>query len=73
VLLKDKLWLGASLRNVNSIVLMAQLQLNDSFRLGYSLDTPLNSVVKTSYGTHELMLNIDLKLLKSHDIGLRYF
>lgn len=73
VLLKDKLWLGASLRNVNSIVLMAQLQLNDNFRLGYSLDTPFNSVVKTSYGTHELMLNIDLKLLKSHDIGLRYF
>lgn len=73
VLLKDKLWLGASLRNTNSIVLMAQLQLNDNFRLGYSLDTPLNSVVKTSYGTHELMLNIDLKLLKSHDIGLRYF
>lgn len=73
VLLKDKLWLGASLRNLNSVVVMAQLQLNDNFRLGYSLDTPLNSVVKTSYGTHELMLNIDLKLLKSHDIGLRYF
>lgn len=73
VLLKDKLWLGASFRYLNSVVLMAQLQLNDNLRLGYSLDTPFNSVVKTSYGTHELMLNIDLKLLKSHDIGLRYF
>ena len=73
VLLKDKLWLGVSMRNLNSVVLMAQLQLNDSFRLGYSLDTPLNSLAKASYGTHELMLNIDLKLLKSHDIGLRYF
>ena len=73
VLIKDFIWLGASLRNFNTIVLMTQLQLNDNFRLGYALDIPINKVIKTSYGSHELMLNIDLKLLKSHDIGFRYF
>ena len=78
VLVKDILWLGASLRssskfNLNSAVIMAQLQLNDNFRLGYALDIPINKIIKTSYGSHELMLNIDLKLLKSHDVGFRYF
>lgn len=73
VLLKDFIWLGGSFRNFNTAVLMAQVQLSDMLRLGYSVDIPTNSIIKTSYGTHELMLNIDLKLLKSHDIGLRYF
>ena len=73
ILLKDVLWLGVSLRNLNSTVLMAQLQISDMMRLGYSVDIPLTSVIRASYGTHEFMLNIDLKLLKSHDIGLRYF
>ena len=78
VLVKDFIWLGASLRsasnfNVNSIVFMTQLQLNDNFRLGYSLDIPINKIIRTSYGSHELMLNIDLKLLRSHDVGFRYF
>ncbi len=72
-LLKEKLWLGASLRNLNSTVFMAQFQLSDMFRLGYSLDLPLNNVIKATYGSHEIMLNMDLKLLQSHDIGLRYF
>ncbi|MBC7389192.1 MAG: type IX secretion system membrane protein PorP/SprF [Opitutaceae bacterium] len=73
VLIKDFIWLGASLRNFNTIVLMTQLQLTDNFRLGYALDIPINKVIRTSYGSHELMLNMDLKLLKSHDIGFRYF
>ena len=73
ILLKEKLWLGGSIRNLNSAVLMAQLQLNDMLRLGYSFDLPLNNIVKTTFGTHELMLNVDLKLLRSHDIGMRYF
>jgi type IX secretion system PorP/SprF family membrane protein len=73
VLLKDILWLGASFRYLNSAVFMAQVQITDMLRLGYALDIPATSVIKTSYGSHELMLNIDLKLLKSHDIGLRYF
>ncbi len=72
-LIKDILWLGASFRYLNSTVFMAQIQLTDMLRLGYALDLPATSVIKTSYGSHELMLNIDLKLLKSHDIGLRYF
>ncbi len=73
VLIKDFIWLGTSIRNLNTIVLMTQLQLTDNFRLGYALDIPINKVIKTSYGSHELMLNMDLKLLKSHDIGFRYF
>lgn len=73
LLLRDFVWLGASLRNLNAAVLMAQVQLSDMLRLGYALDIPTTSVVKASYGTHELMLNIDLKLLPGHDIGLRYF
>jgi type IX secretion system PorP/SprF family membrane protein len=72
-LLKDVLWLGAGFRNFNTGVAMAQLQVSDMFRLGYALEIPTNSIVRGSYGTHELMLNIDLRLLKSHDIGLRYF
>lgn len=72
-LLKDFIWLGASFRNFNSTVFMAQVQLSDMFRLGYAFDLPTTSVIKTSYGSHEIMLNIDLKLLKSHDIGFRYF
>ena len=73
VLLKDVLWLGASLRNLNSAVLMAQLQISDMFRVGYSVDLPMSKVLRATYGSHELMLNMDLKLLKSHDIGFRYF
>jgi len=72
-LLNDVLWLGASFRDFNAAGLNAQLEIMDRLRAGYSFEMPLNTIELGGYGTHELMITLDLELFSYHAAGGRYF
>ncbi|HZY78515.1 MAG TPA: type IX secretion system membrane protein PorP/SprF [Cyclobacteriaceae bacterium] len=67
------LWAGFTTRNLNTIGLIAQLQIARKLRAGYLYEYPLNSLANTNFGTHELMIGLDLGLLDSQFTSRRYF
>lgn len=73
VLLDEKLWLGVSYRSFDSIDLLAELQLNDQFRLGYAYDITTTDLRKVNSGSHEIMINYRFVVNKSKIITPRYF
>lgn len=76
VLLKEKLWLGTSFRTstkgqiLSSVVLMAQIQLNDFIKFGYSMDTYTGGELlrASKFATHEVMLNINFPVFGSQAV-----
>ncbi len=73
VLINEMIWLGASLRNLNTAALMAQFQLSDVIKIGYAFDIPINSQITQSFGSHEITLNIDLAPFDFQSLFPRYF
>lgn len=72
-LLKEALWVGATVRNFNAVGLNGQFEISNQLRLGYSFELPLNGLSDNSFGTHELMVSYDLEIFSGHAIGRRYF
>lgn len=73
VLINETIWVGATSRNFESFGVNGQLIIGDQLRLGYAFELPLNSLSKTAFGTHELMVSYELELFGKHDLGKRYF
>lgn len=73
VLLMETLWVGATIRNFNAAGVNGQFEINDQIRLGYSFEMPLNSISNNAFGSHELMVSLDLEIFNNHAIGRRYF
>ena len=53
---------GVSYRNGDAIVFLAQMILNENFRIGYSYDATTSAQSEFSKGTHEVLLNYRIKL-----------
>lgn len=64
VLFKKTLWVGFSYRTTQSLVLIAEYNITDKFRAGYSFDLTLSKLRKVNSGSHELFIGYDLTLLK---------
>jgi type IX secretion system PorP/SprF family membrane protein len=73
VLFLETLWAGVSIRNFQALSLNAQLEIKNSFRIGYGFELPTNSLYGTAKGTHELMLSIDFEVGRSQYALRRYF
>ena len=73
VLLADIVWAGLTLRNFNAVGINAQVQVSDSFRFGYAFELPTNSLLNSSYGTHEFMITFDLAPFEHQSLAPRYF
>ena len=60
ILFKDRLELGVSYRNKNTLVAMTQIRINSQLCFGYAYDYAFGkpSVINTS---HEIMMRCDLK------------
>ncbi|MCG8577145.1 MAG: type IX secretion system membrane protein PorP/SprF [Flavobacteriales bacterium] len=67
-----KVWLGVSLRNVSSLVLMTDINITDFMRLGYAYDISLNKLSAYNSGSHELFIGFDFNLKKSNTVSPRY-
>ncbi|MBN4062078.1 MAG: hypothetical protein COA57_12480 [Flavobacteriales bacterium] len=70
---KKALWVGVSLRTNYGLVFMAEYDISDNFRVGYSYDYIFNALQKHNIGSHELFIGYDLQLLKSKVLSPRYF
>lgn len=73
ILLNELLWVGITLRNLNSLGANAQLNLENRFRFGYSFELPSNKLITSGFGTHEFMVGIDMAIFSRQGGNYRYF
>ena len=72
-LIVDKLWLGASYRSLESLDLIAQLNVTDQLGIGYAYDFTTNALKDYSSGSHEFMLSYLFSFKKQAMLSPRYF
>lgn len=71
-MLKQRVWVGLSLRHTSNFVLYSQFNITDKFKLGYSYDYGFNKIGKVGGGSHEIMLGYDFNISKSKILSPRY-
>ena len=52
---------------------LVQWQFHKDWKVGYSADFAANSLIRTNYGSHELMVNYTLKGKRKRIVYPRYF
>lgn len=72
-ILDDKYWAGVSWRSLDSFQLLAEWQVLDNFRIGYSYDITTTEIRTVSTGTHEIAVNYRVKLRRDQVVTPRYF
>jgi type IX secretion system PorP/SprF family membrane protein len=72
-LLSNIIWAGVSVRNMNMVGLIGQMDITDHVRLGFSYDIPINDVNVKSWGTFEIMANVNFPAFKNQTVVKRYF
>ncbi len=79
-LFNDMIWLGASYRSnfnaistKNAIVFMAEFNLTQNWRLGYSYDASMSEIKHHDDGSHEIMISYEFSLFKPRVLTPRYF
>ena len=64
-LLKETFWVGFSYRTSQSFILIAEYDITDKFRVGYSYDIPFSKLIYATSGSHELFIGFDFNTIKS--------
>ncbi|MBN4072091.1 type IX secretion system membrane protein PorP/SprF [Flavobacteriales bacterium AH-315-E23] len=64
VLMKQVFWLGVSYRTSKDLVIIAEFNITDILRAGYSYDLGLNSLQDFNNGSHELFIGADFSIGK---------
>ena len=64
VLIKEVFWLGVSYRTSNDLVLIAEFNITNILRAGYSYDLGLNALQGFNSGSHELFVGADFTIGK---------
>ena len=59
LLISDIIWVGASYRSKDAVVLLLEYQVNKKLRVGYSYDITLSELRNYSTGSHEIVLGYD--------------
>jgi len=59
MLISDIIWVGASYRSSDAVVLLLEYQVNKKLRVGYSYDLTLTEMRTYSSGSHEIILGYD--------------
>ncbi|MEQ8364902.1 MAG: type IX secretion system membrane protein PorP/SprF [Cyclobacteriaceae bacterium] len=72
-ILGEALWLGAFTRNLSTAGVNTQLDITETVRIGYAFEYPVTALAANNFGSHELMLVIDLKPLTFQYYKRRYF
>jgi len=69
----DVLWLGVSYQAFSSVNLLAEVQVTNQIRIGYSYAFRTSSIKRVDLGSHEFMINYKFKYPKSGIITPRHF
>lgn len=72
VLLKKKLWLGASYRFNSSVALIAEYNITPALRLGYAFDLSTTQLISHNNGSHEVFIGYDFRLKGKGIVSPRY-
>jgi type IX secretion system PorP/SprF family membrane protein len=72
-LFKERLWLGASWRSEDAVVLMIEFWPTQQLRLGYAYDLTTSEIRRYNSGSHELSLGFDFAFKKGKVVSPRYF
>lgn len=72
-LFDEVLWFGVSYHSSNSVNFLADLQLTDQIRLGYSFTMALGYVKTVEIGSHEIFLGYIFKFNSKGIVSPRYF
>jgi type IX secretion system PorP/SprF family membrane protein len=72
-ILMDQATVGLFYHVGENLGLLAQWQLDRQLRIGYSVDFPLNSLIRTSLGSHEVMVQYAMQTKKKRIVYPRYF
>ena len=59
VLISEIIWVGASYRSSDAVVLLLEYQVNKKLRVGYSYDLTLSEMRNYSSGSHEIIIGYD--------------
>ena len=73
-LIKQKFWVGLSIRSGYGVVALFQYCVSDNFKIGYSYDQGYryNKVGTVGQGSHEIMLGYNFSIYKSKMLSPRY-
>jgi hypothetical protein len=69
----DVLWLGVSYQVASAVNLLAEVQITNQLRMGYSYAFRTSSINRVDLGSHEFMINYRFKYPKSGVVTPRHF
>lgn len=72
-LLYERIWLGGFYRFHEAVGLNFVYNFNDLFHIGYGYDFPINDLIRHQSGSHEVILQFDIKSKKHQFTSPRYF
>lgn len=72
-LIYNKFWIGGHYRYHESAGLNLAFHIGQSLYLGYAYDFPVNGLMLNQWGTHEVVLSLDLKTKRKAFLSPRYF
>lgn len=70
---KEVIWFGVSFRSENSLIAMAQYNISEKLKIGYSYDASFGKLAGYHGGTHEIMIGFDLNVFHSEIMSPRFF
>jgi type IX secretion system PorP/SprF family membrane protein len=73
LLIHEVLWVGVSYRPTSSLSVLLELQITNQLRFGYAYDYTLSEFRTVDTGSHEIMLNYQLRFSKNKVVNPRYF
>ena len=73
LLIHEILWVGVSYRPTSSVSGLLEIQLTNQIRFGYAYDATISDLQRADSGSHELMLNFQLRHSKKKVVNPRYF
>ncbi len=73
LLIHELVWLGVSYRMEDSFDVLIQWNITKQLSLGYSYGYPINTLASAQYGTHEIVVNYNIRRSRNVVFSPRYF
>ena len=73
VLLKNTIWLGASMKINYGMAFLTQLKISEKFRIGYAYEMATNKLSTVVQGTHEIYVGYNMDIFKTNLPSPRFF
>lgn len=70
---KNKYWITGTYRYQYGAVLSAHIFVNENFHFGYAYDLPLNPLLSSQSGTHELFVGYDFKIYRKKPLVSNHY